>query len=148
MMLAREHVCAVLSHPSLQWTTTLTLSSATAFIKNTQESREINQYTNVKLLNHNYTVQPPSKALHFSAQSFFASSSNVLAHKTPFYTPGARGFSCAVSGFGQVLKSDPLRRSCLRPSADETKLLVAREKKPLVPRVTLLRFFSNFEKDQ
>ena len=27
------------------------------------------------------------------------------------------------------------RRSCLRPSADETKLPVAREKKPLVPRV-------------
>ena len=45
---------------------------------------------------------------------------------------GARGFSCAVSGFGQVLKSDPrekLRRSCLRPTADETKLPVTREKK-------------------
>ena len=28
-----------------------------------------------------------------------------------------------------------LRRSCLRPSADETKLPVVREKKPLVPRV-------------
>ena len=28
-----------------------------------------------------------------------------------------------------------LRRSCRRPSADETKLPVAREKKPLVPRV-------------
>ena len=40
-------------------------------------------------------------------------------------TLGARGFSWAVSGFGQVLKNDP------RP----TKLLVAREKKPLVPRV-------------
>ena len=32
-------------------------------------------------------------------------------------------------------KSDPLRRSCLRPLADEKKLPVAREKKPLVPRV-------------
>ena len=52
---------------------------------------------------------------------------------------GARGFSCAVSGFGQVLKSDPharfflrLRLSSLRPSAEHvrrpTKLLVEREK--------------------
>ena len=49
-------------------------------------------------------------------------------------TLGARGFSCAVSDFGQVLKSDPLRRSC-RPAADETKFPIAREKKPLVPRV-------------
>ena len=61
-------------------------------------------------------------------------------------TLGAKGFSCAVSGFGQVLKSDPReklfffslvssvfgrRRVGLRP----TKLLVAREKKPLVRRV-------------
>ena len=60
-------------------------------------------------------------------------------------TLGARGFSCAFSGFRQVLKSDPReklffflvssvfgrRRIGLRP----TKLLVAREKKPLVPRV-------------
>ena len=53
-------------------------------------------------------------------------------------TLGARGFSCAVSGFRQVLKSDPreklffFRRGIgLRPM----KLLVAREKKPLVPRV-------------
>ena len=55
-------------------------------------------------------------------------------------TLGARGFSCAVSGFGQVLKSDPaplvssaFGRRCvgLRP----TKLLVTRKKKPLVPRV-------------
>ena len=40
--------------------------------------------------------------------------------------------------FRSVLKSDPrekLRRSCLRPSADKTKLPVAREKQPLVPRV-------------
>ena len=47
------------------------------------------------------------------------------------HTLGARGFSCAVSCFGQVLKSDlfwRLRRSCLLPSADETKLPVAREK--------------------
>ena len=55
-------------------------------------------------------------------------------------TLGARGFSCAVSGFGQVLKGDPrekLRRSCqfglrpntCRPAADKVKLPVAREKK-------------------
>ena len=58
-------------------------------------------------------------------------------------TLGARGFSCAVSGFGQVLKSDPrfaarvfgLRPNTCRSAADETKLPVAHEKKPLVPRV-------------
>ena len=47
-------------------------------------------------------------------------------------TLGARGFSCAVSGFGLVLKSDPrekLRRSCLRPAADETKLPVRTREK-------------------
>ena len=37
-------------------------------------------------------------------------------------TLGARGFSCAVCSFGQVLNS------CLRPVADETKLPVARKK--------------------
>ena len=40
----------------------------------------------------------------------------------------ARRFSCVVSGFGQVLKSDPL----------VSALLVAHEKKPLVPRVHML----------
>ena len=63
-------------------------------------------------------------------------------------TLGARGFSYAVSGFGQVLKSDPrvfsrgfaarvfgLRPNTRRSTADETKLSDAREKKPLVPRV-------------
>ena len=51
-------------------------------------------------------------------------------------TLGARGFLCAVSGFGQVLKSDPRGKpNTSRPVADETKLPVAREKKPLVPRV-------------
>ena len=79
-------------------------------------------------------------------------------------TLGAWSFSCAVSGFGQVLKSDlreklhstewknlylcmnlstlgtrgffsRLCRSCFRPAADETKLPDALEKKPLVPRV-------------
>ena len=49
-------------------------------------------------------------------------------------TLGARDFSCAVSGFGQVLESDSAegpRRVGLQP----TKLLVTREKKSLVPRV-------------
>ena len=56
-------------------------------------------------------------------------------------TLGARGFSCAVSGFGQVLKSGfaarvfGVRPNTCRPPADETKLPDAREKKPLVPRV-------------
>ena len=43
-----------------------------------------------------------------------------------------------------VLKSEWLRRSCLRPLADETKLPVAREKKPLVPRVVKWRANRNF----
>ena len=58
-----------------------------------------------------------------------------VVHSSP--TLDARDFSCAVSGFGQVLKSDPRlaahvgrRRVGLRP----TKLL-AREKKYLVPKV-------------
>ena len=33
-------------------------------------------------------------------------------------TLGARGFSSAVSAFGQVLKSEWLRRSCPRPLAE------------------------------
>ena len=68
-------------------------------------------------------------------KSRFAS---AVSHKKPVFNPGlfgmvisggklyqnltlgARGFSCAVSGFGQVLKSDPrLRRSSLRPSAED-----------------------------
>ena len=80
----------------------------------------------------------------------------AVSHKKPVFNPGlfcmvisgsklyqnltlgARGFSCAVSGFGQVLKSDFAARlfglrpkTCRRP----TKLLVKREKKPLLPRV-------------
>ena len=48
-----------------------------------------------------------------------------------------------MSGFGQVLKSDShlrvfgLRPNTCWPVADEMKLPVAREKKPLVPRVRL-----------
>ena len=39
-------------------------------------------------------------------------------------TLGAKGFSCAVSGFGQVLKSDPREKlffffSCLRSLAED-----------------------------
>ena len=49
-------------------------------------------------------------------------------HSLASSTLGARGFSCAVSSFGQVLKS--LWPNTCRPAADETKLLVAREKKP------------------
>ena len=56
-------------------------------------------------------------------------------------------FLCTlVSGFGQVLKSDPREKLVsFRPLAehvsawgDKTKLPVAREKKPLVPRVLFL----------
>ena len=65
---------------------------------------------------------------------FFLSTKNSLT-----CTLGARGFSCAVSGFGQVLKSDPREKLffflAASPAADKTKLPVAREKKPLVPRV-------------
>ena len=51
----------------------------------------------------------------------------------PFATLGARGFSCAVSGFAARVFG--LRPNTCRPVADEMKLPVAREKKPLVPRV-------------
>ena len=52
--------------------------------------------------------------------------------------PGCQRLFMRGFRFRSVLKSDPrekLRRSCLRPSADKTKLPVAREKQPLVPRV-------------
>ena len=48
------------------------------------------------------------------------------------FTLGSRGFSCAVSGFGPLVSSALGRR---RVGLWPTKLLVAREKKPLVPRV-------------
>ena len=48
------------------------------------------------------------------------------------FTLGARGFSCAVSGFGQVLKSDFAAR-----------VFCTREKKPLVPKVGKLVFKKN-----
>ena len=55
----------------------------------------------------------------------------------PPHTLGARGFSCAVSGFGQKVTRTKsfapcvfgLRPNTCRPVADETKLPVAREKK-------------------
>ena len=55
-------------------------------------------------------------------------------------TLGARGFSCVVSSFNQVLKSDPLCHSCFQP----LKLPYAREKKPLVPRVQSWQFVKSF----
>ena len=54
----------------------------------------------------------------------------LLEHLT---TLGARGFSCANSGFGQVLKSDSrekLRRSCLRPSAEHVSACGRRNEAP------------------
>ena len=76
---------------------------------------------------------------HMSQQFLFDQGSGTL---------GARDFSCVVSGFGQVLKSDPrdnlfLAASPLVSSAEgrrrvglqPTKLLVTREKKSLVHRV-------------
>ena len=61
-------------------------------------------------------------------------------------TLGARDFSCAVSGFGEVLRSDPREKLFSRGVAARvfgrrprrpTKLLVTREKKSLVPRVRI-----------
>ena len=51
-------------------------------------------------------------------------------------TLGARDFSCAVSGFGQVLKT------CQPAANTQRKLLVACEKKPLVPRVNTVLSYS------
>ena len=43
---------------------------------------------------------------------------------------GARGFSRAVSAFGQVLKSEWLRRSCLRPLAEHVSACGRRNEAP------------------
>ena len=63
------------------------------------------------------------------------------------YYPGCQRLFMRGFRFRSVLKSEVrekrkaksffsrLRRSCLRPAADETKLPVAREKNPLVPWV-------------
>ena len=54
---------------------------------------------------------------------FFLSTKNSLT-----CTLGARGFLCAVSGFGQVLKSDPREKLffflAVSPAADKRKLPV------------------------
>ena len=58
---------------------------------------------------------------------------NSLIQLPLSFTLGARGFSCAVSGFGQVLKSDPrekLRRSCLRASAEHVSACGRRNEAP------------------
>ena len=44
-------------------------------------------------------------------------------------TLGARGFSCAVSGFGQAGRSS-LHRSCLRPSAEHVSACGRRNEVP------------------
>ena len=60
----------------------------------------------------------------------------IVRYNEVSFTLGARGFSCAVYGLGQVLKSVS--------AADETKVPVARKKKPPVPRVGFIisSFFS------
>ena len=67
--------------------------------------------------------------------------SSVFVRRRGIWYPGARGFLCVVSDFGQVFKSD-LRGSCLRPSAEQVLAGGRRngprdagEKNPLVPRV-------------
>ena len=56
----------------------------------------------------------------------FISNCNIYFRVLRFHvTLGARGFSCTVSGFGQVVSS---ANTC-RPAADDSKLPVAREKK-------------------
>ena len=58
------------------------------------------------------------------------------------YTLGARGFSCVVSGFGQVLKSDPPEH--VSACSGRSEAPVAREKKPLVPRVRRLHCLKRY----
>ena len=68
-----------------------------------------------------------------------------LVTNNGFSTLGARGFSCAVSGFGQVLKSD-LRGFAARvfgPRLTKRSSPSHTRKKPLLPRV---RFFRISEK--
>ena len=78
-----------------------------------------------------------SEESHESAHTWLFAIPPKLAKVTKgksLSTLGARGFSCAVAGFffsPFVPSAKGRRRVCLRP----TKLLVAREKKPLVPRL-------------
>jgi len=58
-------------------------------------------------------------------------------------TLGTIGFSCAVSGFAARVFG--VRSNTCRPAADETKLPVSREKKPLVPRVYWVMFALRFQ---
>ena len=120
-MLAREHVCAVLSHPSLQWTTTLTLSSATALIKITKKSREINQYTNVKLLNTTklykhqarHCISLRNRSLHPLAMFL------PTKHPSIPWVPEAFHARFPVSV-----------KSCLRPSAEDVSACGRRNRGP------------------
>ena len=58
-------------------------------------------------------------------------------------TLDAIGFSCAVSDFAARVFG--LRSDTCRPAANKTKLPVAREKKPLVPRVYWVMFALRFQ---
>ena len=51
------------------------------------------------------------------------------------HTLGARGFSCAVSGFGQALKSNLRENVRTRVGLRPCRSPFTREKNPLVPRV-------------
>ena len=119
------------------------------------QKREINQYTNVKLLNTTklykhrarHCISLRNRSLHPLAMFLPTKHPSTPWVPEAFYArflvsvKSEKVTSAAASVFG-------LQPNTCRPAADKTKLPVEREKKPLVPRVTLLRFFSNFEKDQ
>ena len=69
----------------------------------------------------------------------------LSANHLPLSYPGCQRLFMRGFRFRSSLKKWPARKvfsrgSCLRPTANETKLPVAREKKPLVPRVPLFGY--------
>ena len=47
------------------------------------------------------------RIFNLEMQNFSLENYHIMMSRQPFCTLDARGFSCPVSGFGQVLKSDP-----------------------------------------
>jgi len=81
----------------------------------------------IDYLSHNFLIQQVMPHAIPQTHSVFSGLTATL---------GARGFSCAVSGFGQVLKSDPhfpARVFGLRPTKRSSPSHT--RKKPPVPRV-------------
>ena len=85
------------------WDTLYLLAAVRFFIFSWSDLHYVNTYAEVKSLiysrfTHQAIIGPNTK--WYYAQTGFIWCTNMS-------TLGSRGFSCAISGFGQVLKSDP-----------------------------------------